>query len=728
MRPKIPKEISGPARTELINVRTRLRDELTTCRYGLDLPASPPRGYKTVCRAVAGSSGEPIPGQFFAAEFKAFTAQVPNAAKTRGDDLEKVILGLADPWRLQAWAAQVRRIALDAETSDSKHAALVWRKALRFYTEFFERAQVEDSHTFRNDPASQDDARAAWDSFLADELADMVERMAAHGRRQDPGAVAACAAVLSSPDAVAIDPEAAAIGASKGLDAFVDGVAAATSLEAAVKLASQAPVKLRQLDQRGELDRALLAAMTKEAELLAKGFGDVAQIQRAAEVAKLGPNSHAEASATRKAALAEFYDACSAFARHALGDDVDRSAKHQAADLLELLPSDWEVGKDGTTGRSIEPAAVIELLFHDELGTELKKLFNELATTPADSQAEEDALDAVVAFAKREPRFAAGPQTAEALRQALSGIFHGAFQASGGDQSSRGWRMMSKIAGALPVTHEIEIRGVSATAIAHMERIKRGEATGIGLEAKFGGIIRKLMAASAGGAAEGAALDELLRFARAQRAFVGQPVESEVLRKALVAIFGSSASRVLEDWGGNERSREMMAKIVDFLPGGTKTDLGGETLTLKEHSDRVNGLGLLKAVRETPYGSSSEREAAAALTDLLDHGVRFSIGGTQFAEVARAALARVASADSSSPRASTATSALANRSGSKSRPTSISGPRPSRATKIVAVIITVAIWGLILFLAVKYWPVAVALAVLVTLIWGIRKIVGKRRG
>ncbi|MDR1426294.1 MAG: hypothetical protein LBJ08_00850, partial [Bifidobacteriaceae bacterium] len=282
MHPGIPAEISGPARSELINVRTRLHDELTTVRYGRNLPTAQLDGYREVCRAVSGSDGEPIAAKFFALEFAAFLADVPDAAEGAPRKLEATIGELDDPWRIQAWAAQVARIARDAETSDPSNAVAAWARALRLYRTFFARGSVEDSYTFRNDKAGQEAARAAWGAFLMDEVREMSERMADHGKRQEGAAVAVLSQVLASREVAAIDPSASGAAQGKVMASFVDGVAGANCVEAALGLYQKIPADIRAGDDRGELDRALLGVMTKEAGMLEKGFGDTVALTEAA--------------------------------------------------------------------------------------------------------------------------------------------------------------------------------------------------------------------------------------------------------------------------------------------------------------------------------------------------------------------------------------------------------------------------------------------------------------
>ncbi|MDR1513031.1 MAG: hypothetical protein LBS56_06060, partial [Propionibacteriaceae bacterium] len=414
MRPHIPKEVSGPARAELINVKTRLHDELTTARYGRQLPAGQLRGYREVCRAVSGSDGEPIPDRFFADELAAFTAGTPDAAEMSPAALEREIRGLADPWRVQAWAAQVARIATSAEVSDPDNAPAAWARALRLYDEFFERAQVEQSHTWRNDEAGRAGAEEAWDSFLADEVAAIQERMAAYGRRQEGRAVAACAAVLASREVAAVDPDAGAAARGSVLGSYLDGIGGAAVLADATRLHREVPADVRAGDRRGELDRALLGAMTREAELFVKGFGDVDAVVAAAASLGLGPTSHDVAPPVVRPAIAAFYDACASFARQALAapDDGPDAAvterRAQAADLLALLPASWQIGRDSDSNEPIRTEAAAELLLFKVHGDALKARLDELMQTPADSPAEEAALDDVVEFIGSHPALAQG--------------------------------------------------------------------------------------------------------------------------------------------------------------------------------------------------------------------------------------------------------------------------------------------------------------------------------
>ncbi|MDX5398110.1 MAG: hypothetical protein LPK92_00045, partial [Actinomycetes bacterium] len=183
MHPEIPAEVSGACRNELVRVDVRLHDELTTVRFPSRLTETPaPPQYGQLNRRLTGATATPIPWRFFAGEFEAFMAEHPEQLAVK--ELRSVLAEL-DPWRVQAWSAQALRIAQNAETEDPAHAAAAWRTAVRLYQAFFARADVTESHTYRiqTDPAAQAACRAAWDSFLPDQVDALAQRVTEYSSR-----------------------------------------------------------------------------------------------------------------------------------------------------------------------------------------------------------------------------------------------------------------------------------------------------------------------------------------------------------------------------------------------------------------------------------------------------------------------------------------------------------------------------------------------------------------
>jgi hypothetical protein len=768
MKPGIPKEVSGPARTALINAKVRLFEELTTCRYGRTLPGEEPPEYRKVCRAVSGSDAEPIPGRFFAGELAALLEEVPTAATMSKAQLEKRITALPDHWRVQAWAALILRIAQAAEVSDPAKAASVWARALRYYKGFFKRAKLEESYTFINDPDGRPAAAEAWDSFLGDLVGGLKERMDAYARRQDGRAVSACSQVLRSEAVAAIAPEIAQTAQASVLTSFVDGIGAASPVGAATKLYRQVPVAVRRTDERGELVRALIGAMTKETELVSKGFGNPDAVLVAyRQVESMG--GYEGARPVVRAALGDFFDACAAAARAALGDDASPDAKTAAVALLDVVPEDWEIGRGSASGEKITKVRVISMLLSAELAPRLQGLLDALMEAPAATQGESDALGELVAFAKREKSFMAGPAESEIIENVLLKIFRstagqlledfsklalcrhqlitirdflgrdtetefGGAELSLADHCIRAESVSAfKTANEAPLGSGLERdairellrnladRGSDGTwnfefgggrfgdvvrdtlmklAMVHRES-ENGSATlaseildGLGLEiasgprgsvriipreapaekAMAGGQaaesldlsgqlnrhIKKLMYAPAATQAESDALNELIAFAQREKSFATGPEESAAIEKALLKIFESTASELLEDFSKEDLCVSQLKAIEDFLDFSKRIDLGGVELRLFAHARRVRYLSALRAANEAPLGSSLERAAVRSLCigrefwadtdDVWD----FRINGEQFDDLVRQTLMKLAAVHQSSPRGSKA--------------------------------------------------------------------------
>jgi hypothetical protein len=386
-----------------------------------------------------------------------------------------------------------------------------------------------------------------------------------------------------------------------------------------------------------------------------------------------------------KAAIGDFFNACAAFARYALGSDVAAEVKQDAADMLRLLPDDWEIGKDGTTSQPIRTPVVLEILIGAELAPRLKELFDALMKAPSDSAEEEKALDELIAFAEAHKALVQMPAAGEAYLQAMSVIFRGSRTASMGDKNSRGWRMMRKIVDAVPDGATVAIDGTELTFAEHLGRLSRGGKAALGPDANLAVLIKKVMEAPAATQTEAKALRDLIDFAKSNREFVRRPDPAKALERALTTMFGASAAKYLEDPSRNV-CLTMMSEIKDYLPASTRIELGGKTQRVSEHYDQIRGMSLLKSANEAPIGSVAEREAARGLIQLLHEGVDFEFGSESFRLRASKTLVALAQVNRQSPNGSTETAQLAARwmadnsaeLASTSRAGTASGGRSSR--------------------------------------------------
>jgi hypothetical protein len=596
MHPEIPAEVSGACRNELVRVGVRLHDELTTVRFATRLAETPaPPQYSLVNRRLTGSSATPIDWMFFAAEFEAFTAEHPEQLGVK--DLRSVLAEL-DPWRTQAWSAQALRIAQNAETEDPDHAASAWRIAVRLYQAFFARADVTESHTYRiqTDPAAQAACRAAWDSFLPDQVDVLARRVAEYSSRQQAAAVSAALAALAVRDVVALNPDAARRAKVASQSTFLDGMKAAATLRAAYELYSRAPAS-------DEMDRALLGVMAAETSRLAKGFGgedEVSLLEKCGEVLGLRGTPDDQVGSLMRSARTEFYESATALARAAINDDGSRDVKTRAARVLELVPPDLSAGK-GPRNETITVGEVIGALSGEELAPQLQGLVDTLIQAPKDSAAAEHALDHLIEFGDSHRAFVNAPQVAKALAAAYSAVFTVEAIRSLAAPRSRGLRMMRKIQKALPPEATIDISGTAHTAADWIGLLQARGSAALPPKEQFNALRKRLLDAPVASAKEAEALSETLSFVRGHSLATD---DREWLKRNLVVVFTNSAAAYLEDPLANERCLRMMEQIVDYLPPSTQAEFGGEDATLKDHLQKLRILGpLLSDLKKSGQGS-----------------------------------------------------------------------------------------------------------------------------
>jgi hypothetical protein len=289
---------------------------------------------------------------------------------------------------------------------------------------------------------------------------------------------------------------------------------------------------------------------------------------------------------------------------------------------------------------------------------ELAKVLASLASTPSDSQAEEDALDAAIAFAHSHTSFMAKLGSQTVYRMVLTSIFGLSLKRSGGDTSSRGWRMAGKIVPELPAGDEIEVLGVKRTPAHHMSEVQARGIAAFGLDPVLIEGINALMRPPAGSPAEVKALNDLLAYARRNPGKVSGGTGKSELETALKNIFRSSAAFYLKDAADHGQSLRMMQQIAEYLPKSTTVELGEDTATLTEHAKRVEGMANFKLATEAPIGSARERAAVEALARLLGEGFDFPIGSQRFAQGARTLLETVRKANTNSGAGSAQTIAL----------------------------------------------------------------------
>ena len=280
MHPEISKDILGSASQELVNVATRLTDELTTVRFGRDLATGPePASYRQFCAKAVGSSATPIDYRFFADFWPANTPTDQAAAWV--DQLSK-------PWQIQAWAAQALRVACAAELEDTSNVTAAWRRAVALYSKFFELATVEETCTYsqKSDALEQEACRLVWASFLANQVAGLAERVQGYASNQKTRSFQACLETLADSTVAAANPKAAETAKEQAQDYLTAGIKAATTLEDAESLFYH-QLKANPMEHE-TLDRALLEAMTREARLMENGFGEIEAVEVCAGVLQGG--------------------------------------------------------------------------------------------------------------------------------------------------------------------------------------------------------------------------------------------------------------------------------------------------------------------------------------------------------------------------------------------------------------------------------------------------------
>ena len=615
MHPEIPQDVSGQCSQELVNVSTRLIDELTTVRFGRDLAKEPePGNYRRFIKEVTGADATPIDYKFFASYYP-------------GDesDPRRWVNTLETKDAVQAWAAQGLRVAMSAETEDPSHAAEAWCQAVLLYQRYFAMAEVEDTYTFAQqaDPSSQEACRKVWKDFLYDQVGELATRTKTYAISQQHKAFTACLAVLAVPEVARVNPTAASGVQQAAQDTLVAGIESANTLKAAEAMYSSQVAS--DPATREALDRSLLAAMTKEAELLEKGFGDLDCLEHCAHQVELQDRPDSKVGSLTRAARHEFYEACSRVARLATEDEVSPENKQRAARLLKLVPADWVIGTGMVGQEEITRDDAIENLLYSFLGPQILDALNELREAPIDTVEEENALKNLITFARDHPDFVSGPQTKKVVLKICSDVFQNSARVSvSQSDTARVKRMMALIADYLPEDHMIEIEDQSHSASEWVTIYASGNHPFSILEA-----LSRLATAPSGSVSERDALKEVLKMARRDE------VDSEVvdlMNDVLVKVFGGLAARYLEDPLDNARCLGTMNEVVDFLPSSTTANLGGETETLRVHKRMVQGIGAFKLANDSAVGSVEERMASASLLDVLDSGVNFDVGDTNFRE------------------------------------------------------------------------------------------------
>ena len=673
MHPEIPQEISGRCSQELVNVATRLEDELLTVRFTRELATGPvPEKYDRFCARAIGAAATPIDHKFFAAFYDPTIK--PKEAWAWVDSLQ-------DPIQIQAWAAQGLRIASNAETEDPENAPAAWQRAVLLYERYFAVATVEDSCTYaqQTDPQSQETCRNAWKDFLRKQVGNLAARVTSHATGQRPEAFAACLAALALPEVARANPMAVRKAQDEAEDAVSAGIGAATALKAAEGV-YLSQVKANPGAKDG-LDRTLLQAMAREAALVEKGFGELAVLARCADHVGLRTVPDAKLGSLTRAAREEFYEAAAAVGRVATHDEATLTQKEQAASLLRLLPAHWVIGKGLVGHEDILRDEAIEQLLFPVYGPTMQELLSTLGDTPADSAEEEAALTAVIDFCNEHEDFAGSPQTSQAVSKLLASIFRNSTRFSAGRAGTRGARMMEVIADFLPLDYEVEIDDHSHSPRQWIELCQQNrQPSALGKVGAFVEVLRELGTTPAGSPEEEAALEAALDFAHDNDL---DPAQTEALESALLSIFRSSASKYLDNPDTYQRSHQMMVKIARYLPRSTRTDFGGINKTLTEHTTIVRGLTAFKQAQQAGLGSGEERSAVVDLIDVLGTGIDFELGDETFRKRAQSALLNIGALNQS--RGSSETAALIARSATGAAfvggMAEIPGGKPGKAPK-----------------------------------------------
>jgi hypothetical protein len=541
MHPELPKEAAAKARTELLNPRVRLHDELTTTRVKV--------------------TGRPGPD--------------------------------ADPWEIQSWAALQLRTAIRAESAAPEEAVELWSQVIADYTAFFQKADVTQSyaHQLQTEDKSKATVVEAWNDFLIDERTALEERLGRYtGQTQS---MMACSQVLAIFDQKGIGTRRNA-GQDVIFGAFIQGLQQATDAAQALERYLEVPEPVRQTDSRDELARALLDAATKEATMLPHGFGDADVVYECGQYLdaddKLNPFI---AGPLLRSAIEDFFEAIAAYSRFAVNDDQPADIQVKSARLLGLLPSDWVVGQGLVGNDDLTAGQVAESMLMNQYLPEFKEHLDALMEAPGDSAEEEDALAKVIGFCQAHPEFAAGPQTREFFEKIMHDIFSNCFNHYTLDKSARAVRMMQMIAKALPKV-ETAIGGTTATYARHLERCKAGEAGDLPPQLtslmKFSGVFQKAAEAPLGTSEENSAIRELIQLVQSNPSMLDDETMNqgytELLKKTLRGNLGKTLLEEKSTSSTAFRTAEMIARAIP----NEEVENGGMTLSTTDHVTMVRAI------------------------------------------------------------------------------------------------------------------------------------------
>ncbi len=339
----VPVETKNKCRTELLDPKTRMYDELTTVRMEETYDGGD-NGYALFCESLAKSGADPIPLEYAGAWFTALLKT--NMLRSFVPQLSTAgVLSSAsrtDPWFLQGAAAIARRIAINAETTDGTSAAAAWLVALDYYEQFFKVAAVENSFAFgiQKDAKQMDECRDIWSRFFRMQAEETAERLQGYVKQGKTIGIASAISILEMPSVKRYCPGLYENTLAELKLPYKNAIQNALSLKTASELYTKCPAAIQKNDTGNELLISMIGALRKECERLSKGHGDCALVILWG--GKLNVRSlMAGSSALVKVEAKSFFEACANQIRNQLNKEEHCVTEAQARDLRRIMPPDF---------------------------------------------------------------------------------------------------------------------------------------------------------------------------------------------------------------------------------------------------------------------------------------------------------------------------------------------------------------------------------------------------
>lgn len=345
----IKPEIKNSCRTDLLNPKIRLRDELTTVRME-DSHEGGENGYVAFCRAISKSNTVAIPLEYAGEWYKGvFPDGKFKEAIFRNGAMKFIeMFSGGDPWIIQGAAAVALRSALADEEEAEKAPTTAWKNALSLYEAFFKREKVEGSYAFQfcKEEKQIQDCRDAWTGFLREIVDGLAERVKTYIAQGNAVGVENVLTVLGQPFIKRISPGIYEKTIAECRLPYKQAIQQAHILSEAADLYERCPKAIRGKESEREFVSAMLSAMTMECRRLKSGLGDVELIGTWAEklsVREIGDSMGPLVSADAQ----EFFDACAVQIREVInsGKQNDQTGRRVMKRLGNLLPEDFVVAK-----------------------------------------------------------------------------------------------------------------------------------------------------------------------------------------------------------------------------------------------------------------------------------------------------------------------------------------------------------------------------------------------